>query len=130
MIEWWNALWKAPVITAVAKRSQTTSFRKSSDKFYYLQRFNFAGFQLIEDYGNCTLRKGSGIAAFVEWFIEWFEKAFLINFISAYSNWLKDLFFARFMLIEDYEQGALRKELIVAPFVERFETATLRKPSW
>ena len=31
------------------------------------------------------------------------------------------------MLIEDYEQGALRKELIAATFVERFETAALRK---
>ena len=29
--------------------------------------------------------------------------------------------------MEDYEQGALQKELIIATFVEQFKTATLRK---
>ena len=38
--------------------------------------------------------------------------------------------FARFPPIEDYDQGALQKDLIVAPFVEWFKTATLRKSSW
>ena len=33
-------------------------------------------------------------------------------------------------MIEDYEQGALWKELTIAPFVEQFQTGTLRKPSW
>ena len=37
--------------------------------------------------------------------------------------------FARFLVIEGYEQGALGNELIVASFVERFETSTLRKSS-
>ena len=54
----------------------------------------------------------------------------MINFISTYSKLLKHFIFAHFLLIEDYEQGALRKDLIVAPFVERFKVATLRKPSW
>ena len=40
---------------------------------------------------------------------------------------LKHFSFARFLLIEGCEQGALRKELIVAPFEERFKTDTLRK---
>ena len=35
--------------------------------------------------------------------------------------------FARFLLIEGYEEGVLGNELIVASFVERFETGTLRK---
>ena len=35
----------------------------------------------------------------------------------------------RFLLIEGYEQGALRKEPIFAPFVERFKTGRLRKSS-
>ena len=38
--------------------------------------------------------------------------------------------FSRFLLIEGYEQGTVQKELIVAPFIERFKTATLRKSSW
>ena len=81
---------------------------------------------------------------------------FLINFISTYSKLLKNFIYARFLLIEGYEQGALRKELIFAPFVnfiyarfpligykqgavekelffapfvERFKTGTLRKSS-
>ena len=38
--------------------------------------------------------------------------------------------FGRAMLIEDYEGGALRKELIFGPLIERFQTATLRKFYW
>ena len=49
--------------------------------------------------------------------------------MSTYSILLKHFIFARFLLIEAYEQGALLKDLIVAPFVERFKTATLRKTS-
>ena len=54
---------------------------------------------------------------------------FLVNVIGTYSKLLKHFIYARFLLIEAYEQGALRKELTIAPFVERFETGTLRKPS-
>ena len=52
-----------------------------------------------------------------------------MNFIWTYSKLLKRLIFARFLLIECCEQGALRKELIVAVFVERFKTGTLRRHS-
>ena len=63
------------------------------------------------------------------------EKVFLINLISTYPKLLKHFIFARFLLIEGSEQGALRKELILAPFVElilapfveRFKTVTLGK---
>ena len=50
-----------------------------------------------------------------------------MNLIITYSKLLKDLIFDCFLPIEDYEQGALRKELTIAPFVERFKTGTLRK---
>ena len=50
-----------------------------------------------------------------------------MNFINVYSNLLNHLVFVHFLLIEGYEQGALRKELIFATFVEQFKTATLRK---
>ena len=46
-----------------------------------------------------------------------------------YSKLLKHFIYARFLLIEGCEQGALRRELIFAPFVERLKTATLRKAS-
>ena len=35
--------------------------------------------------------------------------------------------FAHVLLIEDYEQRALRKEMAIVPFAERLKTATLRK---
>ena len=52
-----------------------------------------------------------------------------MNFISIYSNSLNHFLFVYFLLIEDYEQGALRKELVSASFVERYKTASLRMSS-
>ena len=59
----------------------------------------------------------------------YFDKVFLINFISTSPKLLRYFIFARFPLIEDYEQRALPKHLIAAPFVEGFKTFTLRKSS-
>ena len=42
----------------------------------------------------------------------------------------KSRYFVHLLLIEDYERDALRKELIIAPLKEQFETATLRKSYW
>ena len=57
------------------------------------------------------------------------DKVFLINFISTSSKLLSYFIFARFPLIEGYEQRALPKDLIATPFVEWFKTFTLRKSS-
>ena len=43
----------------------------------------------------------------------------MINFIRTYTKFLNHFIFALFLLIEDYRQGALGKELIVAAIVER-----------
>ena len=48
-----------------------------------------------------------------------------MNFASTWNNLLKYCIFFEFLLIEGYVQGALRKELHVSPFVERFKIATL-----
>ena len=40
-------------------------------------------------------------------------------------NWLKHLISSEFFLIESYLQGALRKELHIAPFEECFKISTL-----
>ena len=50
-----------------------------------------------------------------------------MNSIPSYRNLLKNFIFFHFLLLEDYEQGTLRKEPVIATFVERFKTATLRK---
>ena len=60
----------------------------------------------------------------------YFGKASLINFINTLNKIPKHCIFAAIFLIEVQAQGPLRKELLVAPFVGRFERATLRKFYW
>ena len=48
-----------------------------------------------------------------------------MNFASTWNNLRKHWISAKFLLMEGYVQGALRKELRIAPFVERFKIATL-----
>ena len=49
---------------------------------------------------------------------------------STTDTLLKNHIFVDTFLIEDYEYNALRKELLVAPFVEHFKTTALGKPYW
>ena len=58
------------------------------------------------------------------------SKALLINSINTQSNLLRNFIFVHLLLLEDYEQGALQKDLIIAPLMQQFETATFRKPYW
>ena len=59
----------------------------------------------------------------------YFLKVLLINSINTESNLLKGFIFVH-LLLEDYEQGALQKELIIAPLMERFKRAIFRKSYW
>ena len=52
-----------------------------------------------------------------------------MNFISIYSNLLNHFIFVDPLLIEDYEQGALRTKPVIASFAERIKIATLEKSS-
>ena len=49
-----------------------------------------------------------------------FGNNFLINFIILYTwnNLLNHCIFANLLLMECYVQGALRKELLIAPFLD------------
>ena len=47
-----------------------------------------------------------------------------MNFIDIYSNLLNHFIFVHLLLIEDYEEGALRKELVFALFVEQSKLGT------
>ena len=131
MIEWWDALRKVQVMTAFAKRFQTTSFRKSYWWISLASAFQFFSLWAERRLWKLYSKKRPDHCRF-RWVVynSYFEKGFLINFISTYSKLLKHFIFARFLLIEDYEQSALQKELIFAPFVEGFKTATLGKASW
>ena len=53
-----------------------------------------------------------------------------MNFASPWNKLLKRCISVEFLLVKGYVQGALRKELLLAPFVERFKTATLGKSYW
>ena len=48
-----------------------------------------------------------------------------MNFVSTWNNLRKYCISVNFLLIEGYVQGALRKELRIAPSVEFFKTPTL-----
>ena len=54
-------------------------------------------------------------------------KVCLINFISNRNNLRRHCVFSDSLLILSYAQGALRKELLMARFLELFENATLGK---
>ena len=54
-----------------------------------------------------------------------FGKVFLTNFIITWKYWSRYCVFAESLLIVSYVQGALRKELLMAPFIERFKTVEL-----
>ena len=49
------------------------------------------------------------------------------KFVSTCNNLLKHYISAEFLLMENYVQGVLRKELHIAPFMKHFKAATLAK---
>ena len=56
-----------------------------------------------------------------------FGKVSLINFFSTWTKIPMHCIFADVLLMEGQVQGALQKELLIAPFLERFQRATLGK---
>ena len=50
-----------------------------------------------------------------------------MNFLSTYSSLLKSFSFVDFLMVEGNEQCALRKDPVIAAFVEQLKTITLRK---
>ena len=88
----------------------------------------FVEFLLMEGYVQDPLQKEQHIAPLVERFtINYFGKVLLINFVRTWNNLISHCISAKFWLNEGYVQGAARKELHIAPLVERCKTTTLRK---
>ena len=50
-----------------------------------------------------------------------------MHFRCSWNNLLKHCISVDFLLVEDYKQCPLQKELRIAPFVERFKIATLER---
>ena len=78
----------------------------------------FVEFLLVEGYVQ--------IALFVEHVkTATLGRSYLCVFASTWNNLLKHCISVDFLLVEGYVQGALRKNLCISPFVERFKAVTL-----
>lgn len=123
-----TALRKKLLMATFINRFKKATFRMSnliSNQRRFFSHFVFVGFFLIEDYEQCALQKELIVAIFEDWFkAATFRKSQLISLISAQSKLLKNFIFDYFLLIEDYEQGALQKDSVITPFKERFQTPT------
>ena len=53
----------------------------------------------------------------------YFQKFLQINFVSTCSNWPNNFSFTHFLLVKGYGKYSLRKESVIAPFIEWFKTA-------
>ena len=51
------------------------------------------------------------------------QKFLLINFTSTCFNWLNNSSFTHFVVVKGYGKYSLRKESVIAPFIEWFKTA-------
>ena len=47
-----------------------------------------------------------------------------MNSIPIYKNLLRNFIFTHLLLLEDYDQGVLRKESVIASFIEKCKIAT------
>ena len=54
-------------------------------------------------------------------------KVWRINFKSTLGKFITNYISVVVLLIEDFVEGALQKELFIAPFVERFKAITSRR---
>ena len=84
---------------------------------------------MTKDSKQGALRIDPVIAPLVKWLKTTFseslaEKISLLFII--YSKLLNHFIFAHLLLIKDYEQSALRMELIITSLIEWFKTASLR----
>ena len=73
---------------------------------------------------GCLLKE-LHIPPFIERFNSYFGKVLLMNFASTWIKLFQHWISVEFLLMEGYVQGALRKELLMAPSIKCFKTATL-----
>ena len=89
---------------------------------YYLcqfaSTFHFTRFLLKKGYGTCAIQKEQSLLLSLSGLKQLLEKALLVNSISPHFKLLTHFVFPQFLLIEDCGKCALRKELVIAAFVE------------
>ena len=102
-----------------------------------IKHFSFADLLQIEYNEQDALQKKLVIAPFVVQFKQllWglpFNSIITYNSLLFFSSFFfsHHCIFTHPSLIENYKLGALGKELIIAPLIDRFQTATWRKYCW
>ena len=83
----------------------------------------------MEGLAQVALRKTPVIAAFVERFKEALKRVSVTSFNSTLGNFIKNYISVAVFLKEGLLQVALRKAVVIGPFVERFKEV-LYERSW
>ena len=82
----------------------------------------------MKNFEYAALQKEMIIVPFVKCFEKkYFGKVVVNNFISTWNILPRHYVFVHFLLLVSYVLGALRKEMLMVPFVEPFKTANLGK---
>ena len=128
-------LWKELLVAPFVEHFKTATLGKS---YWYiltvlgtiLKYCISAEFLLMEGYGQGALRKDLLIAPFVEQSktttlgrSQWYH-------VSVLRTKYPSIAFLPSFFWQEKVQGVLRKERLIAPFVERFQTSTLRNSYW
>ena len=102
------------------------NFNRALENFRTMDDFNFTNF--LSDRGMGCSTEGASYCCFRKAVSDnCFQKVLLITFISNYANLFQHFIFADLIeSLKGYEKCALQDELVIALFVERFKTATLR----
>ena len=119
------ALWTMCILWTISVLLQTITiinFKRALESLCTKDDFNFANF-LIKGVTGCSTKGASHCCFRKAVSNNWFQIFLLINFISTCSNWLKNCSFTHFLLIKGYGKYSLRKESVIAPFVEWFKIA-------
>ena len=121
--------YRTPLVTPPVLWTITMlNFNRALENLGTMNNFNFTN--IFSDRVMACPTKGASYCCFCKAVSNNFQQVLLINFISFSVSFL--LAFCQggcFLLIEDYGKCTLRKEPVIAPFVQWFKTATLRKSS-
>ena len=122
---YWTPLVTGPVLLTIT----IWNSNRALENLRTMNDFNFTHF--FSERVVAWSTKGASFCCFRKAVSNNVFQKILLNFINFSISFL--LAFCQrgcFLLIEDYGKNALRKELVIAPFVEKFKTATSRKSSW
>ena len=98
------------------------NFNRALESLRTKDDFNFTNF-LINRLMRCSTKGASHCCFRKAVSNNYFQKFLQINFVSTCSNWPNNFSFTHFLLVKGYGKYSLRKESVIAPFIEWFKTA-------